>query len=123
VSLTVTATDTGDPPLTVSKAVVVRVEEDAARYTRFVGTVSEDGVQEAWFFDPSINKKTRLKAGSLFKFADVEGTLEEIHSSGDYIILSTGGKRMKLVSGKTIREMVEADPPPPMAEARVSPGA
>jgi len=113
VPLTITVTDNGDPPLTATKAVTVRVEEDAARFTKFVGVVTEDGVQEAWFFDPSVNRKTRLKIGGLFRFADIEGTLESIHQNGDYVVLSTGGKRMRLLSGKTIREMSpEPDPEP-----------
>lgn len=116
VPLAVTATDSGDPPKAVTKTVNVRVEEDAARFTKFVGLVTEDDVQEAWFFDPSINKNTKLKVGSLFKFAEVDGTIAEIEKNGDYVILSTAGKRMRLSSGKTIREMTpEAEAPPPVA--------
>jgi hypothetical protein len=122
VSLSVTATDTGDPPMTTTKTVTVRVEEDAARFTKFVGLVTEEGQQEAWFFDPSINKNTKLKVGSLFRFADVEGTVAEIQENGEYVILSTGGKRMRLNSGKTLREMT-AEPDPPTPAASPAPAA
>ncbi len=111
VPLTVTVTDSGDPPLTATKSLTIRVEEDAARFTRFVGVVTEDGEQEAWFFDPSVNRKTRLKVGSLFKFADIDGTLESIQENGDYVVLATGGKRMRLMSGQTIRDMSPAPEP------------
>jgi hypothetical protein len=118
VPLSITATDNGDPPLTATKSVNIRVEEDAARFTKFVGVVTEEGVQEAWFFDPSVNKNTKLKAGGLFRFADVDGSLESIAQNGDYVVFSTGGKRMRLMSGKTIREMTP-EPEPAAAQQPV----
>jgi len=136
VSVSLTVTDNGDPPMTATKSVNVRLEEDAARFTKFVGVVTEDGVQEAWFFDPSVNRNTKLKMGSLFRFADINGTLEAIHPNGEYVVLSTGGKKMRLLSGQTIRQMMPepeaaaAEPvaTPPAAEksppeAKGAPGA
>jgi hypothetical protein len=120
IAITITVTDNGDPPLTSTKAMAVRLEEDAARFTKFVGVVTEDGVQEAWFFDPSVNKNTKLKEGGLFRFADVDGTVESIHENGDYVVLSTGGKKMRLMSGKTIREMTP-EPEPSAAQPAVAP--
>jgi hypothetical protein len=120
VAISVTATDNGDPPLTATKSINVRVEEDAARFTKFVGVVTEGDMQEAWFFDPSVNRNTKLKAGSLFRFADVEGTLESIEDNGAYVVFSTGGKRMRLMSGKTIREMTP-EPEPPAAQPAAAP--
>jgi hypothetical protein len=121
VSISVTVTDNGDPPRTATRALNIRVEEDAARFTKFVGVVTEGEEQEAWFFDPSVNKNTKLKTGGLFKFADISGTLESIEDNGGYVVLSTGGKRMRLMSGKTIREM-EPEPesvqPPPAVAPR-----
>ncbi len=123
VPLAVTVTDSGDPPMTATRSVNIRVEDDAARFTKFVGVVTEGGVAEAWFFDPSINRSTKLKSGSLFKFADVEGTVDAIDEAGAFVVLSTGGQRMRLVSGKTIREMTpEAAPASPPASAAANPG-
>ncbi|HVJ66396.1 MAG TPA: putative Ig domain-containing protein, partial [Caulifigura sp.] len=48
VGIIVNATDNGDPPLTATRTYNVRVEEDAARFTKFVGVVTEAGVPEAW---------------------------------------------------------------------------
>ncbi len=123
VTFTVTATESGDPPMTATRVVSVRVEEDAARFTKFVGVVTEAGVQEAWFYDPSINKSTKLKSGSLFKFADIDGTVETIREDGAYVVLTTGGKKMRLMSGQSIREMTpEPEPAAPAAqEAQATP--
>ncbi|QDT53222.1 Putative Ig domain protein [Caulifigura coniformis] len=122
VTVSLTVTDNGDPPLSATKSVNVRVEEDAARFTKFVGVVTEEGVQEAWFFDPSVNRNTKLKLGSLFRFADINGTLDAIHPNGDYVVLATGGKKMRLLSGQTIRQMTP-EPETSAAEPVATPPA
>jgi hypothetical protein len=108
-TLVVTVTDTGDPPQSASATVVLKTQEDAARFTRLTGCVNLGGQFEAMFYDRSTNKSWTLHAGDEADFAEFHVKLLEI--GADFVRLEVNGAAHRLPIGKPIREMQPEAPP------------
>jgi hypothetical protein len=102
----VTVTDNGDPPKNAKKPLTIATTEDAAQFTRLTTIFSVNGDRQARFFDQSVGRTTALRLNEEFKFADIAGKIVELES--DRIIFETGGQRMQLELGMSIREMKPA---------------
>ncbi|HUQ71820.1 MAG TPA: putative Ig domain-containing protein [Planctomycetaceae bacterium] len=105
-TVNVVVTDDGLPPQTVTTAIPVKVEDDAASFTFLVGIISRDGVQEGWLYDRSQDKKTIVKMGDEVKVADVSGQVTEIGK--DYLLLKQGETQHRLDLGTNLRQMLAA---------------
>ncbi|MBX3443487.1 MAG: putative Ig domain-containing protein [Planctomyces sp.] len=123
IRIEVSVTDTGDPPQTVRQNITIRTEEDAAK-ARLSGIIGVNGQMEAWFYDALSNKRTYLRVNDALRFADIEGKVVGIES--DRVVFETGGKRMQVDIGSSVRDMRPAPDPPPVAgdppATTVSPG-
>ncbi|MDZ4686407.1 MAG: hypothetical protein SH850_15165, partial [Planctomycetaceae bacterium] len=105
-TVNVVVSDDGLPPQTVTIAIPVKVEDDAASFTFLVGIISRDGVPEGWLYDRSQDKKTVVKMGDEVKVADVSGQVTEIGK--DYLLLKHGETQHRLDLGTNLRQMVTA---------------
>lgn len=115
----VTVTDGGEPPLTAKTTLVIKASEDSARFAKLSGIVGLNGTMQAWFTDPSVNKKTVLHEGESFRFSEIEGKVVAIDK--DSVTFETAGNRMRLVIGDAVREMKPAPPPPEKTEPAEAP--
>jgi hypothetical protein len=116
VTLTLTVTDDGVPPASVSKQLRLTLADDNARYTRLEGIWSLNGQPEAWFRDLTVNKQQKAKLGNSISYADVQGTIAEI--GRDFVVISRGTERFRLKTGQTLRQL-EKLPPLPVSTADV----
>ncbi|MCH8829669.1 MAG: cadherin repeat domain-containing protein, partial [Planctomycetes bacterium] len=99
-TLEVVVTDGGK--LSSSQFVTINVLEDKRRYTYFIGVVTENGEREAWLYDVSTRKETKLKEGTPFDIAGVSGFVFVI--GRDFFEYQSNGSTYRLALGKSLRD-------------------
>jgi hypothetical protein len=114
-SITVTATDDGNPPTSSSIAINVPVSDDAARQTFLVANILDDQKKMIWLYNRLDNQRYELKELDLFSVADLFGGVARIEY--DYAILVIDGVGYRIQTGQNMREMVPE--PTPKEEATV----
>jgi hypothetical protein len=113
VAVSVTVTDDGLPPQTVTTPLNVKVEEDAAGLTFLVGIIAKNEQREAWLYDRGADRKSVLMQGDAVQVADVKGTVQEIGK--DYLVLAQADQQFRLKLGDHLRQLQ------PMGAAASSP--
>lgn len=103
-SISLTATDDGTPPQSTTVNLTLKVEDDAARYTRLVGLVSTNGRAEAQLYNRLTDKTTYLRRGDRLQVADVQGEVVEIGQK--HLLLQQGDKVLRWSLGDSLRELM-----------------
>ncbi len=104
-SVTVVATDSGEPPQSKSLAIPVTVREDDALFTYLVAAISIDGEWQAWFRNRARaqDSQTIVRVGDRLEVADIKGTVAEIGK--DFVVLQQDQTRHRLELGQNLREL------------------
>lgn len=102
-TVTVVATDDGQPPLSKKLDFPVSVQDDDALFTFLVGSISVDGVWQAWLYNRAQGSRLILKVGDQLQIADISGTVAEI--GRDYLILRTTSRDQRLELGHNLRDL------------------
>jgi hypothetical protein len=105
--VTVTVTDTGDPPQTASVNVPVTVVEDTALFTKYTGKFVVSGLAEGWLFNPATNETTRVQLGDHLQVADISGTVIRIER--DHLDLEIASQTFRLPIDKSFRQLLPVD--------------
>ena len=79
----ITVTDAGSPRKPTRRTLTLRLTDDNALYTYFVGAVIDNGKPEAWLYDRSTNRRTVVREGEEFRIADVTGKVDPDHGGCD----------------------------------------
>ena len=96
--LTVSVADSGDPQQTTTQEVTVKLEDDAALFTRFVGFFENDGRSEAILNNLTSGKTTHVAEGAQIDAADVQGKIVGIEPR--HLVLQVGEKTYRLEMGQ-----------------------
>ena len=104
-TLTVTATDDGDPAMTGETAVRVEVSEDLRPFVVFAGRTTRNGDTRALLFNRAENTDAYLKPGRPFEIAGVSGVVETI--TRDTLTYTRDGVRYRLRLGETLADVRE----------------
>lgn len=115
VTVTVSATDAGEPPLSAQQTFTIKVGENLKPFVKLVGAGS-DGQPWAWLYDQSSNRKLTLRQGKPFKAAGLEGTVRSIGS--DFFTYERNGEVWRIELGQSLQD-VEKIASEPVAEADV----
>jgi len=102
--ITVSVTDQGDPPQTVSKVVNITVAEDAALFTKYVGYFGEGGRTEALFYNQATDQKTKLLPGDSLQVAEIDA--EVVRIDRYHVELKIASKNFRLPLGKSLRQLL-----------------
>jgi|SRR5579872_3129705 len=78
-------------------------EEDKREFVYLVGSVADNGSFDAYFYDRSSNKSTRVSPGSAFNVVGVQGKVLAI--GADSMTLEIQGEPWRLELGKNLRQM------------------
>ncbi|MBL8851480.1 MAG: cadherin repeat domain-containing protein [Planctomycetaceae bacterium] len=97
----ITVADSGDPSETDTRTLTMRLTDDNALYTYFVGTVIDKGKPEAWLYDRSTNQRTVVREGEEFRIADVTGKVVRIRENG--LDVESGDQTYRLELGQNLR--------------------
>jgi hypothetical protein len=111
----VTVTDGGQPPEKDTRLLTLRLTDDSALYTYFIGAVVQDGQAEAWLYDRSMNRRTVVREGEEFRIADVAGKVTRIQE--DVMEVESGAQMYRLELGQNLRNWTPAG----QAEGSISP--
>jgi hypothetical protein len=98
VTLTVTASDKGDPPLSAKQTVAVKVRENLKPFVFLVASIADEANRYAWLYDRSSNRRLTLREGQSFEAAGVTATTREI--GRDFVIYERNGETWKLRLGR-----------------------
>jgi Putative Ig domain len=102
VTVQVTASDDGMPPLSATLDLKLSVQDDAAQFTKLVGIFAQGGDRRAILYDPSQNKRLELREGNTIAVTDIKGTVKSI--TGKYLLFSVGTQMHRLELGQSLRE-------------------
>ena len=110
VTLSVTATDRGDPPLSTELSLPVEVSEDLRPFVKFSGSIARDGTPVAFLRDMANGVSAFVKVGESFDLASVRGRVLEIDR--DSLRYRRDDEFYRLRLGQSLSEAVSFDPPP-----------
>ena len=113
-TLTVRATDDGDPPLTADAAVAVEIREDLRPFVRLTGITGKAGVREAMFSNQAENKRGYFTAGDAFAMAGVSGTIRDIQLRT--LRMERNERLYELELGQSLTQARDVGPAVPPAE-------
>lgn len=125
VTVTVVATDKGDPPLSAKQTFTVDVRENLKPFVYLVASIADEVKRYAWLYDRSSNRRMVLYEDESFEAAGLKGAVREI--GRDFITYERNGEVWKLGLGdhlgqaeKIGGEPVAARPddPPPIEADR-----
>lgn len=102
--LTVSVTDQGDPPQTVTTIVKITVAEDAALFTKYVGYFREGGRPEAFLYNQMTDRRTSLHPGDSLQVADIDA--EVVHIEPEHIELKIASQTFRLPLSKSLRQLL-----------------
>jgi hypothetical protein len=109
VTVTVSATDKGDPPQTTQKNFTIKVQENLKPFVKLVGAGS-DSQPWAWLYDQASNRNLRLHPGENFKAAGLEAKVREIGQ--DFMTFERNGHVWRIRLGQHLDEVEKlADEP------------
>jgi hypothetical protein len=97
----ITVTDAGQPAESDRRTLTLRLTDDNALYTYFVGSVVHNGVREAWLYDRSTNQRTVVHEGEEFRIADLTGKVTRI--TEDAMDVESGEHVYRLELGQNLR--------------------
>lgn len=100
--VTVAVSDEDRPPSTTERVILLYFAEDAARFTRLVACLGQEGDLEAWLFDPLNNRRLILLEGEPFAVANIEGLVTRIGK--DFVDYTTGLESFRLELGDDLRK-------------------
>ena len=107
-TLTVRATDAGDPPLETDRAVAVEVREDLRPFVKFVGSLGEKPTRRAWMFNQAENANVYLRTGDPFEIAGVSGEIREI--ANDTLLMERNDRLYRLQLGQSLAQAADVGP-------------
>lgn len=94
-------------PKVVEQPIVSNEEEepqiDLAQFTYLVGTISQGGRDEAWFFNRFNKRRVVAVAGGTFSIANLDGELLAV--DGDFVEILCDERRWRLKVGKNLNSM------------------
>ncbi|MEZ6065188.1 MAG: putative Ig domain-containing protein [Planctomycetaceae bacterium] len=94
-SITITATDRGDPPQSATATLSVEVADDAAEFTYLVGSLRDGANWKAWLYDRATERSQFLTIGSKFTISDIEGTVVDIDLKSIEFVDESGRWRLE----------------------------
>jgi hypothetical protein len=103
IEIEIVASDNGQPSAKASVRVPVEVKADVAHFTRFVGSLSEADVSEAWLFDRWNKRDLVIREGDTLAIADIEARLVKVEQ--DVLVFERNGKTYELELGHDVRNM------------------
>ena len=109
------ASDKGNPPAEGSIKVPVEVKADLAHFTRFVGSLSEADVSEAWLFDRWNQKNLVIREGDMLEIADIRALLKKVEQN--VLLFERNGQTFELELGHDVRAMKPVQTAAPAATA------
>ena len=107
-TLTVRATDAGDPPLTAEAAVAVTVKEDLRPFVKYVGFNEIDGDPRAMLYNQAEDRTVRLAPGDDFDVADVRGVVRSIEPRS--MTLERNDRLFELELGQSLSQARDLGP-------------
>jgi hypothetical protein len=102
-SVKVEVTDDGTPTQSASATIPLKLEDDAATFTRLTGIVAKDQRWEAMLTDQLKDKATIVYVGDTLNVADVRGTVVDIKPK--FVLLKQGERTMRLDLGDDLRKL------------------
>jgi hypothetical protein len=103
-SVQVKVSDSGDPAKSATGTVTLKVQDDSAATTFLTGTVSKDGVLEAWFWNRANNTDLKLRVDDRLTIADIDAQIVSIDKRT--VTLNDRKGIWQLSLGKSLRELV-----------------
>ena len=102
----VVVSDSGRPSEKASELITITLKENAEKYTKLIGILSDAGKREAWMYDISTDTKTVLYEGSQFDLAGVAGFVYVIGQ--DFIeFQAADGKSYRLALGRFLSKRMK----------------
>jgi len=111
----VTVTDDGTPPQSATATVPLKLEDDAAQFTKLTGVVGINDEQMALLFNQLRDQSTRVRIGDTVHVADVTGIVTDIKPK--YLLLKQGEQVLRWNLGATLRELEKTSTPEPRPES------
>jgi hypothetical protein len=102
-NVSLTVTDDGTPPQSTTTTFTLRLEDDAAQFTRLVGVVNRNGTPEAQLYNRLSDKTTYVHLGDRLRVADVEGEVTEIGLK--HVLLKQGDQVLRWGLGDSLRDL------------------
>ena len=100
--VSIVATDSDSPPQSTTFALKLDIHDDAAQFTRLVGTLADGDKKRGFLIDQSTDKKTVLHEGDAFAISDLSGKIKQI--GGNHIIMTLGQQDVRWDVGQSLRE-------------------
>jgi hypothetical protein len=105
-SVKVEVTDDGTPAQTVTATVPLKLQDDAASFTKLTGIVARDEQWEAMLTDQLQDKALIVHVGDTLNIADVSGTITDIKPK--FVLVKQGEQTMRLDLGDNLRSLQPA---------------
>lgn len=100
--VTITVSDTGTPPVSITENIKITVDDDKAIFTYLTAVIAKNGEREAWLYDRLQNKMTVLRSGDKIDVADIQATVESIDVRA--LRMKDGEQSYRLEIGQNLRE-------------------
>ncbi|MCH9790143.1 MAG: cadherin repeat domain-containing protein, partial [Planctomycetes bacterium] len=101
--MTIKVSDSGTPPLSTSRKLIVKVVLDDAFFTFLTGSIELDGKKIAWIRNRATNQKREVQVGDTIDVSEIHAIVKTI--TDKFLILEIDGKPWTLSLGENFRTM------------------
>ena len=101
-SLPIVVSDNDTPPQSTTLTLNLKIQDDAAQFTRLTGIFAVGDNKRALLTDQSTDRKTELHEGDAFTISELQGKIKQIDRK--FLILTMGPREIRWDMGQSLRE-------------------